>query len=338
VDARKAAKDYEAANGVYSFDDTGLNGYRVASLRAYRLENKSTAGKSIAQFRLSYPQYRIVNVVRGGEKLGAEPDVVLQVGDIVGLGGRLEDLTSNIGLMGPEVPDARALNIPLDQAEILITDKSVEGKALKEFRNEDFAGQLQVTRMERGGEPMPVGAETTLHRFDVLFVTGLKSAVDKVAARLGKVARPSTATDLLTLSVGMILGLLVGGINVPVGRFSWDLGLRRPASRHLRVLDRVAPAFLRQHAERGAQHSRGPGARDLHLDCGYQRRGHAAGAAHRRHRGEDLPGGLHRQHDSAGAGVGHRLPLYEDQCCRPDGRRGRGAVAFGSGARGRQGN
>ncbi len=224
VDARKAAKDYEAANGVYSFDDTGLNGYRGAGLRAYRLENKQTAGRTIADFRKEHPEYRILNIVRGEEALGASADLTMQVGDVVALGGRLEDLTAKMGLLGPEVPDAKALSIPLDQAEILITNKSVEGKALKEFRNEDFAGQLQITRMERGGEPFPVGAETTLKRFDVLFVAGLRSAVDKVAARLGKVARPSTGTDLLTLSVGMILGLLIGGINVPVGRFQVGLG------------------------------------------------------------------------------------------------------------------
>ena len=162
--------------------------------------------------------------MRGGEALGASADLTMQVGDVVALGGRLEDLTANMGLLGPEVPDAKALAIPLDQAEILVTDKSVEGKALKEFRHEDFAGQLQVIRMERGGVPIPVGAETTLQRFDVLFVAGLRSAVEKVAARLGKVARPSTGTDLLTLSVGMILGLLIGAINVPVGGFSVGLG------------------------------------------------------------------------------------------------------------------
>jgi hypothetical protein len=32
---------------------------------------------------------------------------------------------------------------------------------------------------------------------------------------VGKVARPSTRTDLLTLPDGMILGLLIGGVNVP---------------------------------------------------------------------------------------------------------------------------
>jgi putative transport protein len=224
VDAKKAAKEYEEKFGVPNLDDAGLSGYRPAGLRAYRVENTQTAGKTIAGLRREYPQYRILNVVRGGESVGASPDITLQKGDVVALGGRLEDLTANMGLLGPEVADPKALNIPLDQAEILVTEKSIEGRALKEFRHEDFAGQLQVIRLERGGVPIPVGADTTLQRLDVLFVAGLKSAVEKVAAALGKVARPSTATDLLTLSVGMIVGLLIGAINVPVGGFSVGLG------------------------------------------------------------------------------------------------------------------
>jgi putative transport protein len=224
VDAKKAAKEYEEKFGVPNLDDVGLSGYRPAGLRAYRLENKQTAGKTIAQLRQTYPQYRILNIVRGEESLGASPDLVMQMGDVVALGGRLEDLTANMGLLGPEVADTKALAIPLDQAEILVTSKGVVGKELKEFRHEDFAGQLQVVRMERGGVPFPVGAETKLQRFDVLFVAGLRSAVEKVAAAVGRVARPSTATDLLTLSGGMILGLLIGGINVPVAGFSVGLG------------------------------------------------------------------------------------------------------------------
>jgi putative transport protein len=224
VDARQAAKAYEQANGVANVDDSGLTGYRPAGLRAYRLTNASTAGQTIAQFRQATPQYRIVNVVRTGESVGAEPSVVLREGDVVALGGKIEDLTTNMGLLGPEVADPKALNIPLDQAEVLVTNKEIEGKAFRDFRNEDFAGQLQVVRLERGGAPIPLGAETTLQRFDVLVVAGLKSAVNKLAALVGKVARPSTATDLLTLSIGMVLGLLIGQINIPVGSFSVGLG------------------------------------------------------------------------------------------------------------------
>ena len=224
VDARKSAKEYEVQHGVPNLDDAGITGYRPAGLRAYRLENKQTAGKTIAQLRQTHPQYRIVNIVRGDEVLGASADLTMQLGDVVALGGRLEDLTSNMGLLGPEVPDAKALAIPLDQAEILVTEKSMEGKVLKEFRNEEFAGQIQLLRIERGGVPIPLGADTKLNRFDVLFVAGLKSAVEKIGSVLGKVARPSTGTDLLTLSIGMIVGLLIGAINVPVGSFKVGLG------------------------------------------------------------------------------------------------------------------
>jgi putative transport protein len=224
VDARKAAREYELQHGVRNVDDAALSGYRGGGLRAYRLDNASTAGQTIADFRRTYPQYRIANVRRGDEILGAAPELVLQRGDVIALGGRLEDLTANIGLIGTEVDDSQALNIPLDQAEILVTEKDFAGKPLKTLAAEDFAGQLQVSRLERSGEPMPFGAETELKRLDVLYVTGLKSAVDKAAGLLGKIARPSTSTDLLTLSLGMVLGLLIGKINVPIGDFSVGLG------------------------------------------------------------------------------------------------------------------
>ncbi len=301
VDARKAAKEYEEQFGVPNLDDVGLSGYRPGGLRAYRLENKQTAGKTIAQLRQTYPQYRILNIVRGGEALGASADLVMQVGDVVALGGRLEDLTANMGLLGPEVPDAKALAIPLDQAEILVTEKGVEGRELKEFRHEDFAGQLQVhphgTRrraVSRGGRDQTAAVRRALRG-------GAQERGGEGGRALGKVARPSTGTDLLTLSVGMILGLLIGGINVPVGSFSGRSGQRgRPAALgHLRLVGGLAPALLRQHAQRGAEHPRGPGPGHLCRDRGHQCRRLAPGAAHRGDGAQDLPRRLHRLHHPA---------------------------------------
>ena len=117
VDARAAAKQYEAEFGVVNVDASGLSGYRPFGLRAYRLENQSTAGQSIESFSSgTHPEYRIVNVARGDQSLGADPHLTLQVGDIVALGGHIEALTEKMGLIGPEIADQQALNIPLDQA------------------------------------------------------------------------------------------------------------------------------------------------------------------------------------------------------------------------------
>ena len=78
VDAKAAAKQYEAEFGVRDLEGGGLTGYRQFGLRAYRLENPAQVGRSIASFRKSNPEYRIVNVSRGGEQLGADPDLMLQ--------------------------------------------------------------------------------------------------------------------------------------------------------------------------------------------------------------------------------------------------------------------
>jgi putative transport protein len=224
LDAKAAAKEYEAKHGVKDIEGGGLSGYRPGGIRAYRLENAATAGKSIGEFRKSHPEYRIINVSRGGEALGAGADVVMQKGDVVGLAGSTGDLTANMGLIGTEVDDPVALNVPLDQAEILVTNKEVIGKPLENFRYTENAGQLQVVRFERGGLPYPAGLDTKLQRFDILTVVGLKGAVNDVANLFGRIARPSSATDLLTLAAGMILGFLIGKISFPAFGASVGLG------------------------------------------------------------------------------------------------------------------
>ena len=223
VDARAAAKQYEDEFGVRDLEGAGLTGYRQFGLRAYRLDNQAQVGQSIADFRKSHPEYRIVNLSRGGELLGADPNLVLQKGDIIALGGSTENLTEKMGLLGPEVHDPKVLGIPLDQAEILVTNKEYVGRTFESFRGESLAGQLQVTKVERGGVPIPAGLKTKLERMDIVSVVGLKSAVEELGAMWGRIARTNTSTDLLTLSVGMILGFLIGRIEFPA--FGAKVGL-----------------------------------------------------------------------------------------------------------------
>ena len=84
VDAT-AAKKYEQEFGVRDLEGGGLTGFRPFGLRVDRLENPAQVGQTIAGFRKKNPEYRIVNVARGGWQLGAEPDLVLQKGDVIAL-------------------------------------------------------------------------------------------------------------------------------------------------------------------------------------------------------------------------------------------------------------
>ena len=224
IDAKAAAKKYEDENGVRNVDDAGLTGYKPLALRAYRLTNNETAGQTVRQFLSKHPEYKIVNIGRGEQNVGAADDQVLQKGDVIALGGRLEAMTSNMGLIGPEVSDSKVLNIPIDSAEILVTNKEMVGKELKELRNTPIAGTIALHHIERAGETIPMGLNTKLERFDVLFVGGAKASIDKAGEILGKIARPSTSTDLFTLAAGMILGFLIGAIEFPLAGSKVGLG------------------------------------------------------------------------------------------------------------------
>ena len=224
IDARAAAAQYEQEHGVRNVDDAGLTGYFPFAARAYKLENREWAGKTIQDFRNQYSEYRVLNVRRQNDLLGADPSVRLQVGDVIALAGTRADMTAHMGVIGPELDDPRALNVPLSQAEILLTNKEVVGRELGSFSRGELAGQVQVTKIERAGMPIPVGTGTVLQRLDVLFVAGLKAAVARAGELLGRIAIPNTSTDLLTLSVGMILGLLIGAISFPAFGASVGLG------------------------------------------------------------------------------------------------------------------
>lgn len=224
IDAEASARAYEKEFGVASGDTPTLSGWTTGGLRAYRLENKNSIGKTIGELLKANPEYRIVNVVRNGEHLAILPDLKLAANDIIALGGRRELMTEKMGLIGPEVSDKLALDIPLDTAEIVVTNKDMLKLSQAELRALPGVDQIQLVKIERGGIDLPIGTNTKLQRMDVLSVVGIKDAVSKVGALFGRVVRPSTATDLLTLSLGMILGLLIGAIQFPAFGASIGLG------------------------------------------------------------------------------------------------------------------
>jgi putative transport protein len=223
IDARTAAREYETEHGVASGDTPALSGWTAGGLRAYQLENDAWVGRTVHEMLQQNPEYRVVNIVRDRVAIGVQDDLQLMRGDVIALGGRREAMTEKMGLIGPEVSDRTALDLPLDRAEILVTNSEVLKKTREEWRALPGVDQIQVVGLERSGVPIPIGKDTKLQRMDLVSVVGVKTAVNAVGAAFGRIVRPSTATDLLTLSLGMILGFLIGQIDFPA--FGSKVGL-----------------------------------------------------------------------------------------------------------------
>ncbi|HHY0513348.1 TPA: TrkA C-terminal domain-containing protein, partial [Vibrio parahaemolyticus] len=77
---------------------------------------------------------------------------------------------------------------------------------------------VYINRIRRGsqGVDIPVKAQTEIHRGDIVSVSGSKKHVEAIVEEFGFADRPSSTTDMVFVSFGIVIGGLLGSIIVPV--------------------------------------------------------------------------------------------------------------------------
>lgn len=164
---------------------------------------------------------------RGGELVDYGPATTVAEGDVLVLIGLREDLTQADALIGPEVADTGGLNLELEVGEVLLTGKDFNGGTVGELRESIPDEQKRgvyltgLTRMEQG---LPLQPGTMVNSGDVVRITGTKKDVDTFAQRFGVLLNPGVKADFIFIAVGIILGMLIGKITVPLGDIPLSLG------------------------------------------------------------------------------------------------------------------
>jgi putative transport protein len=119
--------------------------------------------------------------------------------------------------IGSEVNDKPLIDFPAEHLDVVITNKAVTGKTLRDLAALPSAHGVFLKKLIRAGEPMPFSAETSVDRGDVLRLVGAKHDVERVAKELGYADRPTVMTDMIFVGLGIFLGGLVGLLTVTVG-------------------------------------------------------------------------------------------------------------------------
>ncbi len=76
---------------------------------------------------------------------------------------------------------------------------------------------VAISRISAAGQSLPVLAKTRLMRGDLVTITGLKKEVDAAAKEIGYADRPTNATDIVFLCLGIFIGALIGAISIHLG-------------------------------------------------------------------------------------------------------------------------
>ncbi len=221
IDLPKECARYEKEHSAGEPDGGMESAWHGYDLRAFKIKADGEAvGKSIGQAENLHPETRlfIERIRRDGEIIDFDADTVLKAGDIVAVSGPTDGLVNIIEPMAEEVADPELEDVPVESVDVFVQKKSVDGKTLLELSKEVFARGVFLTKITRGATSIeiPVLAQTKINRGDILKISGTKVHTDKVIAALGYADRKATATDIVFVGLGIVLGGLVGAVVIPV--------------------------------------------------------------------------------------------------------------------------
>jgi putative transport protein len=80
-----------------------------------------------------------------------------------------------------------------------------------------------LLKLVRAGEEIPFAASTIVNRGDLLRLAGAQQDVERAGAAVGYVERPSSATDVVFVGLGILLGGLFGALTLQLGDFPISL-------------------------------------------------------------------------------------------------------------------
>jgi putative transport protein len=202
----------EAEPGVYSaFPNFGA--------RAYRVTNERLIDRTVADIEAMPRDFRvvIVRVRHGSAIIEPEATTIIEKDDVVAVMTRSEALMARGTVIGPEVDDKELLDFPVEILDVVVTNKALGGRSLRELAAVESSRGVFLRKLNRAGQSMPFTAETRIDRGDVLTLVGPQGNVERVAGEIGYADRPTVTTDMIFVGFGIFFGGLVGLLSVTVG-------------------------------------------------------------------------------------------------------------------------
>lgn len=165
-------------------------------------------------------------VAHAGQLDVADADYVPRAGDLVSIIGTPDDVRRVAAELGePSTQSLAADRSRFDFRRIFVSNALVAGRSLAELNLHDRFGAI-VTRVRRGDRDIVPSGSTVLELGDRVRVVSPHGRVGEITKFFGDSYKHLSEINLLTFSLGLVLGLLLGAVNIPLlGGSSFQLGV-----------------------------------------------------------------------------------------------------------------
>lgn len=165
-------------------------------------------------------------VKRNGQMMLADGNLTLAMDDLVTVVGDSEAIHQAIGFIGEPVKEhLEQERSEFDFRRVFVSNPDIVGRRLSDLHLRERYGAL-ITRVRRGDHDLAAHGDTTLQLGDRVRVLTLRDRMESVSQFFGDSYRHLAEVDVLSLSLGIALGLIVGLIPIPLpGGVTFKLGI-----------------------------------------------------------------------------------------------------------------
>jgi len=188
----------------------------------------AAAGKTVAAVELALGGNATVEAVRRHDAdVKVTGDCRFETGDEVAVAGLRTALTEAVRIIGPEVGDPSKVTFTVETRDVVLTrwpNHRAAVAAITEFLRASAIHGVYLAGITRDDRKLPALQGASVRRGDVLQLFGKPDDVARAAHLLGTAEVPGPATDFVYLGGGLIVGILLGMVTVPLAGAALSLG------------------------------------------------------------------------------------------------------------------
>ena len=200
-------------------------------IATFIVRNQAIAGKTLAKIaELSNIQFVISRVWREGKVSVPDGKTTIELGDRLLVTTSERDAEMLSVLFGEREQtdwnrsdvDWNKIDRKLLSRSIVITRPEINGKRLGSLRLRNSYG-INISRIYRSGVPLLATPDLVLQLGDRVMVVGEEPSIERVEKKLGNASKELSEPNLMSIFIGLILGLALGavplsmpGISAPV--------------------------------------------------------------------------------------------------------------------------
>ncbi len=187
-------------------------------LLSLKVTNELVNGKTMVQLHdVVSTNFVVSRLMTGDEIVIPKSTTQIHTGDVLLIVCSASDVDRFKAVIGPEIEmDWESAHTPVYSRRIVVTKSEYNGVALGSLRLHN-GYKLNATRVNRAGVDLLASPSLRLQMGDRITVVGNIEDIDRLAARLGNSMKRLNQPNLITIFVGIILGIVLGSINVGFG-------------------------------------------------------------------------------------------------------------------------